>query len=535
MLTTPESFDSMLCRGRTLNGHLLASTVAVVLDEIHLLYGNARGEQVRWLMERLRRLKRQSSDKGWCQGQRLQIVGLSATVTEPERVRDTFLPGGKIIIAGGSRDIEIVIPPEKPVPVEEALVNYLKKQSKKEKVLVFCNKRRRVDELTYDLSPVLEKMGYEVFPHHGSISQKRREQAEKTARQTSAVVIIATSTLEIGIDIGDIDLVVLDEPAHQISDLLQRIGRGNRRSGLTRVMPCAGSQLDAWINTAMLSAAKEGWMGDHHPGPQYAVARQQIASYIMQAPRSRSRHTIETLIKSSIDSSLGNSILEHMIQEKELRNEGQQLKLGEYWLNRTDMGAIHCNIESTGRDQVIDEKTGEVLFTKVVLIGNGGWCYVGRMRMKGSAQAQALKHYLGFNEDEWPVLKGYDKLYIFHCGGIRRSLVLQMLYRHYYRENDRRGLEVDDLYLALPIEKLDKPSWMVSSEPAILSLGLAQELDRFEYYLARPWANRDLPFNVRLEEIHGWLRLDEEVELIRNSVWFPVSEKRVERVLRSII
>ncbi len=538
LLTTPESFDSMLCRGRTTDGHLLASTVAVVLDEIHLLYGNARGEQVRWLMERLRRLKRQAGDKGWCQGQSLQVVGLSATVTEPERVRDTFLPGGKIIIASGSRDIEIVIPPEEPVPVEEALINYLIKQTKREKVLVFCNKRTRVDELTNDLSPVLEQMGYEVFPHHGSISQKRREQAEETARrQASAVVIIATSTLEIGIDIGDIDLVVLEEPAYQISDLLQRIGRGNRRSGLTRVMPCANSKFDAWINTAMLSAAKEGWMGDHYPGPQYAVARQQIASYIMQAPRlSRARETVENLINSVIPSDIANPILDYMIQENELRMEGQKLKLGEHWVNKTSMGDIHCNIEDSAKDKVVDKISGEVLLTRVVLTGNDTWNYAARRSMKGSGQAQALRHYLGYNHVEWPVLQYNDKIYLFHFGGVRRSIVLQMMYQHFDGGDKGRGLgEVNDLYLTLSNDKLDKPSWMISSNPAILSLGLAEKLKHLEFHLARPWANRKLPSEIRLDEIRGWLRLDEEVDLIRNSIWVPVSDKRTKKILRSTI
>ncbi|MEN6460519.1 MAG: DEAD/DEAH box helicase [Syntrophomonas sp.] len=532
LISTPESFDSMLCRGRTADGHLLASVVAVVLDEIHLLYGTARGEQVCWLLERLRHLKKQACDKGWCKGQSIQILGLSATVTEPEMVRDAFLPGGKILMVAGSRDIEIVIPPEKAVPVEEALITYLEKQTEREKVLVFCNARRRVDDLTNDLGPVLEKMGYEVVAHHGSISQKLRERAEETARQSSAVVIFATSTLEIGIDIGDIDLVVLDKPPYRVSDLLQRIGRGNRRSGLTRVMPCANSPLEAWINTAMLSAANEGWMGDYFPGPQYAVTRQQIASYIMQAPRlSRARNTLENLINSGIPSNIANSILNHMILEKELKVEGQILKLGEYWLDKTNMGVIHTNIEASGGSQVIDEKTGEVLVTDVVFTGDGKWRYVGRMGMKGSSQAQALRHYLGFNDDEWPVLQCNDKLYLFHFGGIRRSLVLRMMYQH----SGGGLIGLNDLFLVLSNDNLDKPGWMMSTGPAILSMDLAENMESLEYQMARPWANRNLPFEVRLEEIRGWLRLDEEVASIRNAVLVPVTDQRIEAIMVSIV
>lgn len=533
LLTTPESLDSMLCRGRTTDGHVLAAVVAVVLDEIHLLYGTARGEQVRWLLERLRRLKRQASQKGWCQGNTVQIVGLSATVTNPEGVRDMFLPDGKIISVSGSREIEKVIPSEQAVPVEKALISYLKEQQKQEKVLVFCNTRRRVDQLEQNLSPGLEKMGYKVVAHHGSLSQKVRERGEETARRASAVVIFATSTLEIGIDIGDIDLVVLDQPAYRVSDLLQRIGRGNRRSGLTRVMPCASSSLDAWINTAMLLAAKDGWMGDYYPGPQYAVARQQIASYIMQARRrARAKQTVENFANSCIAEEIASSILDHMVEENELRKEGQNLSLGEYWLNQTNMGAIHTNIEASGGEQLIDEKTGEVLATGVVFKDDGNWTYAGRMGMKGSGQAQALRNYLGYTDTQWPLIQANDKIYIFHFGGIRRSLVLKMLYQHSGgRDDENRLAEVNDLFMVLTHNNPDKPDWMMSVGPGMLSLELAQSLDSLEYQLARPWANRNLPFEVRLEEIRGWLRLDEEVDHIRNANWLPVSDRQTEGIL----
>src|SRR5262249_37777789 len=81
VLTTPESFDSLLCRGRLQpNGHALAHVVAVVLDEVHLLHGSSRGEQVRWLLERLRRLRRQAKAEGWSATEDFQVVALSATI-----------------------------------------------------------------------------------------------------------------------------------------------------------------------------------------------------------------------------------------------------------------------------------------------------------------------------------------------------------------------------------------------------------------------------------------------------------------------
>ena len=96
VLTTPESFDSLMCRGRLPKekGHILANVVAIVLDEVHLLAGTPRGEQVRWLIERLRRLKLQALEESWICNTEIQVVGLSATLENPDLVLNNFMPGG---------------------------------------------------------------------------------------------------------------------------------------------------------------------------------------------------------------------------------------------------------------------------------------------------------------------------------------------------------------------------------------------------------------------------------------------------------
>src|SRR5690606_31632374 len=142
----------MLCRGLAEDGsaHVLAHVRAVVLDEIHLLHGSPRGEQTRWLIERLKRLVAHAYDSGWTRSKQLQIVGLSATVAEPQAVIDTFLPGGGLVFVPGKREIIEVVPPGmRFAPVERALPAYLgAKGRSSEKWVVFCNNRKRVDELT---------------------------------------------------------------------------------------------------------------------------------------------------------------------------------------------------------------------------------------------------------------------------------------------------------------------------------------------------------------------------------------------------
>ncbi|WP_373059907.1 helicase-related protein, partial [Gemmatimonas sp.] len=185
-------------------------------------------------------------------------------------MRVAYLPDGELIRLTGGREIESVVPHCESPSVESALLAYVAQLDQPEKILVFSNARLRVDALALQLRPMLEKLGYVVCAHHGSLAQRQREASEVAAKTERAVVVFATSTLEIGIDIGDIDLVVLDGPAPDVPALLQRVGRGNRRTERTRVMACAGSLAEALIQSAMLSAARDSYLGPIERGSHFA-------------------------------------------------------------------------------------------------------------------------------------------------------------------------------------------------------------------------------------------------------------------------
>lgn len=567
ILTTPESFDSLLCRGKQAKGHILASTVAVVLDEIHLLYGSARGEQVRWLLHRLSRLKKQALQRQWCRSQRVQVIGLSATINQPELVCDAFIPGGEVIVVDGKRDIECIKPPEIPIGLVEALLSHISSLPKREKILVFCNTRRRVDELAYHMRDELNEYGYEILAHHGSLSRHIREQAEETARQADAVVIFATSTLELGIDIGDIDLVALDSPAPNVSDLLQRIGRGNRRSNKTRVLFCARNNQDALINTAMLEAARNGFLGEHVPGPNYGVARQQVVSYLFQAPNGyRSFDKVQGLIEECMPDGRLNGLLETLVAEGELVQDHGKLRLGRYWLDRMGTGVIHTNIEDTGGYRVVDEITGKMIASGVEYRGGKGiktagkklrvhgvegnrimvmkdnkpqeeanWRYVGRYSMTGNNQAVALRYYLNIPEEVWPVLHINDETHVFHFGGRQRALIIDMLARKGGVNTNHNMLSSNEFFITFKGIVTEKPHWLTACSAASLHEDIAQRLDSLENRLGRPLANRKLPLRARIEEVKGWLGVEREVTCISNSQWFNEYPDEIEGYLLGIL
>ena len=105
------------------------------------------------------------------------------------------------------------------------------------KALVFVPTRRLCDTFSAHLSGALpRRRELEVFAHHGSLSRNRRERAEHGFASARDAVLIATTTLEVGVDIGDVDLVALIGAPPDTRSLLQRIGRAGRRIGRTRVL-----------------------------------------------------------------------------------------------------------------------------------------------------------------------------------------------------------------------------------------------------------------------------------------------------------
>lgn len=221
LLTTPESLDGLVGRRDT----ALQGVKAVVLDEAHLLFNTQRGLQVGITLHRL---------EVWL-GTDLQTVGLSATIGSAAQVWSFFRPGRSVVDVAvtGGRPLEYRIQ----LDVSIADLVEVAKSFADKKLLVFVNSRKECEAIT----DRLRSSGIDstrVFAHHSSLANDIRLHVEETFSEITSGVCVATPTLELGIDIGSIDLVILYGMPANWQSLAQRVGRGNRRTGYIEAVLC---------------------------------------------------------------------------------------------------------------------------------------------------------------------------------------------------------------------------------------------------------------------------------------------------------
>jgi ATP-dependent helicase Lhr and Lhr-like helicase len=257
LVTTPESLYLLLTAERSRK--MLSTARVVIVDEIHAVLESRRGAHLALTLERLDHA---------C-GRRLQRIGLSATQKPIEEV-GRFLTGADnagctIVNRGHKRAMDLAI--EVPGSPLEAVMSHEVWQEIYERLvqlieshrttLIFVNTRRLSERMAHQLS---ERLGSEfVAAHHGSLAKEARLSAEAKLREGRLKVLVATASLELGIDIGHVDLVCQVSSPHRIATLLQRIGRsGHTVTGLPkgRVFPLTRDDLIECA--AMLRAAKDG-------------------------------------------------------------------------------------------------------------------------------------------------------------------------------------------------------------------------------------------------------------------------------------
>ena len=266
LITTPESFDSLLGRHTSIFKELSA----VILDELHLLDNTPRGDQLRVLLERLRLIR---SD--------IRYYALSATIDDLD-IGQRYFPDPVVVHVPSQREINAEL-----MPMDDGWPGRVVKELQKRdcrKVLFFFNARSYAEQYSklLNLSPFTNR----VWVHHASLTREAREDVEATMNREKTGLLCCTSTLELGIDIGDIDAVVLVRPPFNVSSLLQRLGRGNRRRRSS--LQAFGLYVNPWekfLFETMFECAREGRLYEKAYTPALSVIPQQVSSYLFQRRR----------------------------------------------------------------------------------------------------------------------------------------------------------------------------------------------------------------------------------------------------------
>ncbi|MBF8264317.1 MAG: hypothetical protein HW384_181 [Dehalococcoidia bacterium] len=272
LITTPESLDVMLFRKEP----ALLSIRAVVIDEVHLLYNTQRGLQLSILLRRLRQLIPEG----------LQWAALSATIGDLSGVRE-------FLVGKDQSAMYLSYPTRRPIDAqvrhvasESVFLDLIRKLlgGQSTKLLIFTNSRRECERLAGALHRD-DTLRHSVFAHYSSLSPEVRLDTERKFASTKTAICVATSTLELGIDIGDIDAVILWGMPGSVESFLQRVGRGNRRSNKTNVVclipdDSPSVTLDAMRFVVLIDAARKGELPVRAPYDIFGAVGQQLLSII---------------------------------------------------------------------------------------------------------------------------------------------------------------------------------------------------------------------------------------------------------------
>ena len=322
LMTTPESLEVMLMSPRVPVSRLFKSLRYAVIDEVHAFAGTDRGAHLMSVLERLSVL----SDHD------VQRIGLSATVGNPEYIAHW--------LKGTSQRQSVVVDPPKP-KAQRLIKIYLRedvsdlareavREGRGKKSLFFCQSR----SLTEAVADQMRDDTIEVFVHHGSVSKEERLAAEERFARGTNACIVATSTLELGIDVGGLDLTFQANAPSTVSSFLQRMGRTGRREGTVANMTFLCEDAVSVVqNTALVLLAARGWVERvSEERRAWPVLVHQILALTQQHGGISAERGWQVLERvpdfSGIDRAEYLELIEHMKQKEYLFEAGGLLSLG---------------------------------------------------------------------------------------------------------------------------------------------------------------------------------------------------------------
>jgi ATP-dependent Lhr-like helicase len=270
LLTTPESLEGMLISTRVERQVWFGGLRTVIVDELHAFAGDDRGWHLRSLLARLGRYVSPPP----------QRIGLSATVRNPDDLLAWFAPAGERQVVGNARvstDADVTLDY---VGSLENAATVIARLHQGRKRLVFCDSRSHAEQL----SSRLRERGVRTFVSHASLSASERRQAEAAFAEERDCAIVTTSTLELGIDVGDLDHVIqIDAPA-TVSSFLQRMGRTGRRPDSRRnCLFLATYDPSFLLALGLVALWRREWVEAAVPPPEpWGVVAQQTLAIVLE-------------------------------------------------------------------------------------------------------------------------------------------------------------------------------------------------------------------------------------------------------------
>ncbi len=341
---TPESIESLLINKTKSLHRLFSGLEFIVIDEVHSFLESDRGLQLQSQLERLSKY----ADK------RPRRIGLSATIGDVDIAKRWINPDNSTAVVLINPVVEV--PPVRlshlhfitsKADIPDELLDDLYSLTYNRKALIFCNSRRYVEHVTIQLNRRCHFNHIEerYLPHHGSISKEIREEAETKMREGDRPhSVVCTNTLELGIDIGQLELSIQIDSTHSVMSFVQRLGRTGRKYGAPRIMQIYSSELtpeqnDPFYERIPFSLLKaiavanlfiQGWI--EPPGLNllpYHILYHQTLSCLIEMNGSSPRDLIGVFYQKGVFSSISIDDYEVLLKHLACIDHIEQLATGE--------------------------------------------------------------------------------------------------------------------------------------------------------------------------------------------------------------
>jgi ATP-dependent Lhr-like helicase len=353
LMITPESLEVLLQEKKLSSD--LRQVRTIIIDELHAFVESERGVHLKVLLDRMDRVTKRQ----------VQRIGLSATAGNPGEVLawlcDSRHKAELVMISSPPKEKQFLFIVE---AEEKDRINALVRVVEGKKALVFVNSRSSAEKLMKATAGRIPNLHI----HHSSISAATKKTSEEAFSSRDSACIICTSTLELGIDIGDLDVVVQVGPPNSVSSFLQRMGRSGRRGKSAYVAWILRNPCELLCSLAIIECAIRKEVENLNPPKKpYNVLLQQIFLDVYHYSRVSRKKLTASLLSQPVFREMGQSILDevitHLIAASYLTTDGEMLMLGteaERVFGRSNWKDLYSVISGGGEYRAVTPE-GEVV------------------------------------------------------------------------------------------------------------------------------------------------------------------------------